>query len=255
MKRIPDNIINILAAATITGNVLALNGQLDPKDYIDVNKVLDALGGKWNRKAQGHVFPDDVSEMIEQVIQTGEYTRTKQDFGQFDTPEVLATDAAEMADITAGMRVLEPSAGIGNLALAAIELGAIVRTIEIDPARAAELTIRLSKSKLPAAPGADGIFGDFLAIEPEATFDRVLMNPPFAKQDDIKHVLHAFKFLKPGGKLVAIMSAGTKFRENTAARDFRSFVAARKGTITDLPDGSFLYSGTAVRTVVVTMES
>jgi hypothetical protein len=52
------------------------------------------------------------------------------------------------------------------------------------------------------------------------------MNLPFAKQDDIRHVLHALKFLKPGGHLVAIMSASTMFRANKLATDFRELVAS-----------------------------
>ena len=31
-----------------------------------------------------------------------------------------------------------------------------------------------------------------------AQFDAVVMNPPFEKQADIDHVLHAYKMLKPG---------------------------------------------------------
>ncbi len=33
------------------------------------------------------------------------------------------------------------------------------------------------------------------------------MNPPFSRQQDIRHVMHAAKFLKPGGRLVAVMGA------------------------------------------------
>jgi type I restriction-modification system DNA methylase subunit len=81
------------------------------------------------------------------------------------------------------------------------------------------------------------------------------MNPPFAKQADIKHILHAFKCLKPGGKLVAIMSNGVMFRENKASSDFRDFVASRGGSITDLPEGSFKASGTGVNTCVAVIRA
>ena len=58
---------------------------------------------------------------------------------------------------------------------------------------------------------------------------------------------------KPGGKLVAIMSAGAEFRSDRKTSGFRELVAAMDGTIERLPDDSFKESGTSVRTVVVEM--
>ena len=46
---------------------------------------------------------------------------------------------------------------------------------------------------------------DFLECNGDlGTFDRIVMNPPFTNGDDIKHIMHALKMLKPGGRLVAI---------------------------------------------------
>ena len=77
------------------------------------------------------------------------------------------------------------------------------------------------------------------------------MNPPFADQADIDHVTHALSFLKPGGKLVAIMSAGVTFREDRKASDFRALIWGMGGTMNELPEDSFKQSGTNVRTVLV----
>jgi hypothetical protein len=77
------------------------------------------------------------------------------------------------------------------------------------------------------------------------------MNPPFAGQADIEHVTHALNFLKPGGKLVAIMSAGVTFRQDRKAADFRALIWGMGGTIEELPEDAFKQSGTSVRTVLV----
>jgi 16S rRNA G1207 methylase RsmC len=45
------------------------------------------------------------------------------------------------------------------------------------------------------------------------TYDRILMNPPFANGADIKHILHAIELLKPGGRLVAICADGPRQRD------------------------------------------
>jgi len=85
------------------------------------------------------------------------------------------------------------------------------------------------------------------------SFDRICMNPAFGRQRDIDHVLHAWKFLKIGGRLVSVMSAGVTFRQDRKTLSFREFVSANDGVIEHLPDDSFAESGTKVRTVVVSM--
>lgn len=102
-------------------------------------------------------------------------------------------------------------------------------------------------------PGAIVTKADFLLASPNPVYDRVMMNPPFAKQADIRHVLHALKFLRPDGLLVSVMSAGVTFRDNRLTQDFRDLVRSRGGDIEALPDGAFKASGTMVNTVIVTI--
>ncbi len=94
---------------------------------------------------------------------------------------------------------------------------------------------------------------DFLLIPERPGYDRVIMNPPFADKADIAHIRHALGFLRPGGILVSVMSAGVQFREDRTTAAFRELVTSSGGEITALPDGSFAESGTDVRTVLVTI--
>lgn len=188
-------------------------------------------------------------------------------FGFYPTPDdVVATvgghlwlrrDAGE-----APLRVLEPSAGTGQLArFAAREretyegygkpgtpYRALVDCVEIQPALADQLR-------------AEGVYNrvlcqDFLQLQPAQAhlYDRVLMNPPFDLERDIDHVVHALKFLRPGGQLVAIMSAGTEFRETKKAIAFRELMASMKAEWHDLPAGSFSEAGTYVNTLFVVVK-
>lgn len=75
MAKIPENVLNVLGECRADGNLLYLPSvQLDRKTYTEVNKVLENMGGKWNRKAKAHVFAedDDVAEMLENVLLTQE---------------------------------------------------------------------------------------------------------------------------------------------------------------------------------------
>jgi len=160
----------------------------------------------------------------------------------FVTPKELAQRVIEAAEIQPGHRILEPSAGTGAL-LSAIPGDTCRVAVEINQALAGARRLHQL---------ADVRCCDFLQCNGDlGKFDRVVMNPPFADQADIDHVTHALHFLKPGGKLVAIMSAGVSFRQDRKATQFRETIERLGGTIEDLPDDSFKQSGTSVRTVLV----
>jgi len=95
--------------------------------------------------------------------------------------------------------------------------------------------------------------GTFFDVVPTPIYDKVVMNPPFEKQADIDHVLHAFKFLKPGGRLVSIMASSVTFRENKKTLDFKELVDLH-GFIEHNLAGAFKASGTMVNTVTVVLD-
>jgi phospholipid N-methyltransferase len=175
------------------------------------------------------------------------------------TPGQLAALMVEEADIQPGQRILEPSAGTGALIAAMVatmfshspESGQIV-AIEQNSQLATHLRrtyplVKVANADfLACLPDASAGFGD--NVEQLGTFDRVLMNPPFANAADIKHITHALRFLKPGGKLVAICANGP--RQGNA---LRPIVAAHNGIWQELPADTFKDSGTGVRTVLLSI--
>lgn len=246
---VDQNILEILERSALDGAMLRLPPtQLDRATYTAVNKVIEAAGGKWNKKAGAHVFDGEAIETIEPILLTGEYRLVKQDFGQFDSPAPVANRVVQLAGIRGPMSVLEPSAGIGNIVAAAEEKGALVTGYETDAKR-----LHVAKDRCNFYGGIH--LRDFLLAKPEPTFDRVAMNPPFAKQADIAHVMHAAKFLKPGGRLVSVMSASVTFRTDARTVAFRDFVEAHAGEYEKLPGGAFKESGTMVNAVIVSLDA
>lgn len=220
-------------------------------DWASLKKVMVALGGKWERKAGGFRFEDhvDVWEMLKLARESGEIMDPNE-FEFFPTPPELCSRVMELADLVNGKaaRVLEPSAGVGALCMAVhvLQPQAHITCVEAFPPNVEKLLYKRYEV----------IEGDFLKMHPDelGMFDRIVMNPPFSKRKDIQHVSHAMRFLAPGGKLVAIMSAGVKFREDRIGKQFREMVSLHCGTIEENPAGSFKSSGTMVNTVTVTME-
>ncbi|MCQ2999761.1 SAM-dependent methyltransferase [Pseudomonas syringae] len=246
--KVDNEVMALLSASRTEDNKLFITGgQLDKSLYQRLDKTLKAAGGKWNTKAKAHLFAGDAADAIENILMTGQVT-VPQDFGFFPTPPNVARQAADLAMIGDGMMVLEPSAGRGALAVAANSsaVGVMVDMHELLPDNhkaLIELNLPMSGVSEP---------GDFLRVDPKPIYDRVLMNPPFdKKRSDIHHVVHALKFLKPGGRLVAIMPSGVTFRDDALTRDFRGIVEQRGGHIESLPDASFKHAGTMVNTVLV----
>lgn len=163
--------------------------------------------------------------------------RVVSSFNLFQTPEPLAARIAGM--FSAFGRVLEPSAGLGRLyrAVRAIDASCPVTLVDNSPECAGEL-YRATETDQAATL----IVADFLTltIDRLGLFDSVIMNPPFQRGTDIRHVEHARRFLAPGGRLVAIVANGPRQR---AAFSGASWI--------DLPAGSFAKEGTGVNTAVV----
>jgi hypothetical protein len=159
----------------------------------------------------------------------------------FPTPVALAERMVELANIEAGMDVLEPSAGTGAI------LDAVQRLAPAVQLQAVEI----HRGLVECLRGAGYLVtqGDFLACGPElGQFDRILLNPPFADATDIAHVLRARSLLKPGGLLVAICANGP--RQNAR---LRPLVEGSGGQWIPLPVDTFKQQGTGVRTVLLTL--
>jgi predicted RNA methylase len=248
VKTLSSEAISVLSSGVeIEGNMLRFTcGQLDRKLYVEVNAALEAIGGKWKKGPKAHLFEASPEDALDQILVDGGFHDTKQELNQFFTPEPLAKKIVSRADVK-GKIVLEPSAGRGAIADEAIAQGAKqVYCIEIDGKHCERLVGRHKNMLVDRA--------DFLLTKSNGLkIERVVMNSPFARQADIAHVTRAFEFLEPKGLLVAILSAGIKFRDNAKSKAFRALVASVGGTIEDLPDESFKESGTNVNTVLVTM--
>lgn len=269
-RKIEDHVLAVLTGAVeAAGNRVVITQQLARADYVAVDKVLQAAGGAWNRKAKAHLFPADVdaAAVIDQLCLTGAYA-TAADDGWFPTPDRIADVIVDAAALRPGMTILEPSAGEGALITAALHAVSELHivAVERDPVRQhvlAQLADRVEQSIIAAIEPCD-----FLSWTTALRFDRVIMNPPFIGTIHLDHVRHAFSMLKQGGRLAAILPAGVKFRQDRKHVDFRAWLVAEtyQFTVDDLPDAAFTFTArnkpmtvtpvrsTGVRTVVITLE-
>lgn len=149
--------------------------------------------------------------------------------GFFPTPEALAKRVIEEAGISEGDKVLEPEAGKGDLAQAARQSGGMVDVCEYS----------LTLQEILKLKGFNLVGSDFLELTPNASYDRIVMNPPFENGKDAEHIRHAFKFLAPGGRLVAIASEGLFFRSDRKSSEFRQWIEDINASAEKIESGAF----------------
>lgn len=246
-----EAVANILRRSEITASSLKLPGQLRREDYMAVNKVIEAAGGKWNRKAGAHLFERDPRAIFADALGAADTAGSikaapcaivdaKKTRQAFYTPAPVVSEMLEIVRhfcLSTPIRVLEPSAGDGRLARAAVETwGSKVDICEIDPDERAK-----------AAEWGTVIGEDFLKVEPTREYDLVLMNPPFASGQDEAHIAHARQFLRNGGLLVAVCTPMTGRRATAKSRKFNEELGMYASRL-KLTSGSFKASGTGVET-------
>lgn len=164
---------------------------------VPVSKLRDlGLSKKESARAQAlaaippEVFERRVTTAVERsgritaaaVLRTGDGDRT---LSQWDTRPETARWLVKWAGVKKRMRVLEPSAGKGNIVRELLAVGARVTAVEIDKARAAALDHEAVEHVH---------CGDFLAWAPQyapGDYDMAVMNPPYEHDQDRQHILAA----------------------------------------------------------------
>ena len=181
----------------------------------------------------GEVLPGDKGQ------KTPSPARDDIDDNYFPTPDSVIAQMISEADIEDDMHVLEPSAGDGRIvrAVKSAYPDIAVTGYEINPDRARESGARCF---------------DFMQVNAEPKYDRILMNPPFSHGRWYQHVIHAWDMLLPGGRLVAIIPFGS-VREKDTERWNTIYREWFVNEIT-LAKGTFKESGTMIETRILVLE-
>ena len=253
--KLTPEVRGILERSTITSSAVKLPQQLPPKLYQAVMKVIKNCGGEWKRGPQCHVFSGDPRVKLGLTLATGVAIDCKKAFQFFPTPRDLAARVVNRLHAS-GCSVLEPSAGRGSLVLECLRLSSPTRIamIELNPENIPYL-------KSIPVEGKDLFVhcADFLATTPATApiglrgrFDRVVMNPPFNKGQDLKHIAHAVThWLKPGGRLLALM---LPHEDDAISQALGAADDLCSWSTEDIEVGAFKESGTNIRTSLLLLE-
>lgn len=249
--------IEILKACTVSGNVVTLPaGQLDRKLYQEVAQALEKIGGKWSRKHLGFLFDRDPSELLSE-IQTGVKRDLKQETQFFATPPDVAEWMVRELMYTGGSSILEPSAGEGALIDAFLKENGGKAGIELSYIEKDEHRNKFLRDKYTGRMNFYHIHpddNDFLNLK-DSTFDYILANPPFSKNQDIDHIRKMWDCLKPGGRIVTVASTHWQISGGRKEKAFKKWIEDEvEATIYPLDNGRFKSSGTMVNACILVLD-
>lgn len=193
------------------------SGAYTPKDAYDalergVNLYIEKSGLVKFNDPQGTV--ERLTDLLERLPTQTNRTEEQNEFQQFSTPPPLAFAVSYLANVKAGDAVMEPSAGLGGIAIFAKMAGGKVYVNELSDRR----RDMLEGMGFYRITGEDAEHLNALLpkhIKPSV----VVMNPPFSASagkregerntmTGAQHVEQALQRLEPGGRLVAIVGQG-----------------------------------------------
>lgn len=230
-------------------------GKYGPSDAYDAMEtgVNLHLEGKTNPTVGAEQAKTQVAELqglVKQIPSQTNRSGEKNTHQQFSTPPAYAYAAAWLANLSPTDVVLEPSAGVGGIAVQAKNSGAQVYGNELSKRRAALLgMLNLAGVTNEDAEQAANILPGQMPAP-----SVVLMNPPFSHAasrlgdkrvigTDLKHVDAALQFLQPGGRLVAIIGAPLHGGETQTFARWYSDAIARYNVRANVLVGRDVYKG------------
>lgn len=241
MKDNTDIVGSVMAECKALGNTIALPGRkLGREEYLAVKKRLESYGGKWKGgKTCAFVFDtDDASGILEEASCTD--ARKKYQF--YETPEWIADMMAEDLYIQPDDRVLEPSAGKGRLINA-------VHRLQPDTVVDCYEMMATNRKELGKLRNVRILGDDFMEREDREEYDAIIANPPFRRNQDIRHVMKMYGNLKEGGRMAIITGTHWTYAQDRESRDFREWINGKCTHRTELQNGQFRESGTDIGTV------
>lgn len=231
------------------------------KKYLPGSKT-EGTGGKANDYRQEKATDFDRAKAVYFGKQK-KNSRTKSQEGHdyFATPEPVGYKMVQWLQSKPGQSLLEPSAGDG--AIARWMPDNTYNTV-VEPSR--DLTPKLMRN----VAGAKVVESTFENFDLHNKFDGIAMNPPFGKGKDrggklaMEHVTKAYKHLKDGGRLIAIIPDGPAcqarfdkwFYGNPEAKRKEDRGVADGVLMADihLPSVTFNREGTSVNTRMVVID-
>lgn len=232
-------------------------------EYDRLRWVMESYGGRWNERCKGFKFNEFNDEKLKSIkadlsvgfVNLSEEKRNRERDAFFPTPVKIVDKMIEIAGLKPDSIMLESSAGTGRIL---DEARKIINSLD----NFVVIELNESRQQVLKSKGYhvdfEGTFEDSLK-DPEILkklkrCDKVVINPPFKNDMDVKHLLISYMVCADKADIVSIMQENSLYYNRSIHRVFKEFlnlIGKDAYEVKSLPAGSFKSEMTTVDTVII----
>lgn len=232
-------------------------------EYDRLRWVMESYGGRWNERCKGFKFNEFDDEKLKSIkadlsvgfVNLSEEKRAREKDAFFPTPVKVVDKMIETANLKPDSIMLESSAGTGRIL---DEARKIINSLD----NFVVIELNENRQQVLRSKGYHvdfgGTFEDSLK-DPEILkklkrCNKVVINPPFKNDMDVKHLLISYMVCADKADIVSIMQENSLYYNRSIHRVFKEFlnlIGKDAYEVKSLPAGSFKDELTTVDTVII----
>lgn len=231
-------------------------------EYDRLRWVMEFYGGRWNERCKGFKFNEFNDEKLKSIkadlsvgfVNLSEEKRTRERDAFFPTPVKVVDKMIETANLKPDSIMLESSAGTGRILDEAKKvINSVDNFVVIEMNGERQRILRDKGYKVDFNGTFEDSLKDSETLKKIKNCDKVVINPPFKNDSDVKHLLISYMFCADNADVVSILQENSLYYDRQIHRVFKEFlslIGKDAYEVVSLPAGSFKDELTTVDTVI-----
>lgn len=231
-------------------------------EYDRLRWVMESYGGRWNERCKGFKFNEFDDEKLKSIkadlsvgfVNLSEEKRNRERDAFFPTPVKVVDKMIETANLKPDSIMLESSAGTGRILDEAKKvINSIDNFVVIEMNGERQRILRNKGYKVDFNGTFEDSLKDSETLKKIKNCDKVVINPPFKNDSDVKHLLISYMFCADNADVVSILQENSLYYDRQIHRVFKEFlslIGKDAYEVVSLPAGSFKDELTTVDTVI-----
>lgn len=231
-------------------------------EYDRLRWVMESYGGRWNERCKGFKFNEFDDEKLKSIkadlsvgfVNLSEEKRTREKDAFFPTPVKVVDKMIRTANLKPDSIMLESSAGTGRILDEAKKvINSIDNFVVIEMNSERQRILRDKGYRVDFNGTFEDSLKDSETLKKIKNCDKVVINPPFKNDSDVKHLLISYMFCADNADVVSILQENSLYYDRQIHRVFKEFlslIGKDAYEVVSLPAGSFKDELTTVDTVI-----
>lgn len=231
-------------------------------EYDRLRWVMESYGGRWNERCKGFKFNEFDDEKLKSIkadlsvgfVNLSEEKRNREKDAFFPTPVKVVDEMIRTANLKPDSIMLESSAGTGRILDEAKKvINSVDNFVVIEMNGERQRILRDKGYRVDFNGTFEDSLKDSETLKKLKRCDKVVINPPFKNDSDVKHLLISYMFCADNADVVSILQENSLYYDRQIHRVFKEFlslIGKDAYEVVSLPAGSFKDELTTVDTVI-----